>query len=54
MNGENEVFGMNYKEGNVLGMDKLNDKASRGSEVPLRALWCKVTSGGELLLATSR
>ena len=27
-------------------MDRLNDKACRGSEVPLRALWCKLIDGG--------
>ena len=27
-------------------MDRVNDKASRGSEVRLRALWCKATGGG--------
>jgi len=25
-------------------MDRLNDEACRGSEVPLRALWCKARS----------
>ena len=27
-------------------MDRLNDKACRGSEVRLRALWCKLIDGG--------
>ena len=27
-------------------MDRVNDKACRGSEVPLRALWCKARGGG--------
>jgi hypothetical protein len=33
-------------------MDKVYDKACRGSEVPLRALWCKARSRG-VSLATS-
>jgi len=26
-------------------MDRVNDEACRGSEVPLRALWCKARGG---------
>ena len=36
-------------------MDRVNDKACRGSEVPLRALWCKAKGGGgRLRQATGR
>jgi len=28
------------------GMSRMNDKVSRGLEVPLRALWCKARGGG--------
>jgi len=36
-------------------MDRLNDKACRRSEVPLRALWCKLAGGGgRLQQATDR
>ena len=35
------------------GMSRVNDKVSRGLEVPLRALWCKVR-GGERKLAPLR
>jgi hypothetical protein len=31
---------------NSSGMSRVNDKVSRGLEVPLRALWCKVRGGG--------
>jgi hypothetical protein len=31
-------------------MDKVYDKACRGSEVPLRALWCKATNGSGRLI----
>jgi hypothetical protein len=31
-------------------MDSVIDKACRGSEVPLRALWCKATGGGGRLI----
>jgi len=27
-------------------MSRVNDKVSRGLEVPLRALWCKARGGG--------
>jgi len=27
-------------------MDRVNDKACRRSKAPLRALWCKLESGG--------
>ena len=36
-------------------MDRVYDKACRGSEVPLRVLWCKARgSGGRLQQATGR
>jgi len=36
-------------------MDRVYDKACKGSEVPLRALWCKARSGGgHLQQATAR
>jgi len=31
---------------NNSGMSRVNDKVSRGLEVPLRALWCKARGGG--------
>ena len=37
-----------------LGMDRVNDKACRGSEVPLRVLWCKGTGGGGSLATSHR
>ena len=30
----------------LSGMSRMNDKVSRGLEVPLRALWCKERGGG--------
>jgi len=33
-------------------MDRVIDKASRGSEVPLRALWCK--AGGRWLVTCDK
>jgi len=38
---------------NNSGMSRVNDKVSRGLEVPLRALWCKAR-GGERKLAPLR
>jgi len=36
-------------------MSRVNDKVSRGLEVPLRALWCKARGGGgRLRQATAR
>jgi len=36
-------------------MDRVNNRASRSSEVPLRALWCKlIGGGGRLRQATDR
>ena len=40
---------------NNSGMSRVNDKVSRGLEVPLRALWCKARGGGgRLRQATAR
>jgi len=39
----------------IYYMDIVYDKDCRGSEVPLRALWCKARSGGgRLQKATAR
>ena len=39
----------------VFCMSSVNDKVSRGLEVPLRALWCKARGGGgRLRQATAR
>ena len=47
MNGKNEVFSIERGGGGEMNM--VRDRACRGSEVPLRALWCKAAVGVGLL-----